>query len=210
VESAVQGKGRIREFFDLDADDETIKFYQKKDFFAPTNENDLKIVLQTWHNLLVLLTVKDRIATEGLALILDKFDDHQEVIQEMFLSTPDFGLTILVILDNHLQRFFEMVSEMDDVTKASSRERDFLCRQANAFLDGLENRQPPSVVIPQCLRRTPTVDNGNGTGGETPPTKKKKKTARSSEKLTNSEPQQAWSIPEGKAYKGLLPTRRGQ
>jgi hypothetical protein len=119
----------------------------------------------------------------------------------MFLSTPDFGLTILVILDNHLQRFFEMVSEMDDVTKASSRERDFLCRQANAFLDGLENRQPPSVVIPQCLRRTPTVDNGNGTGGETPPTKKKKKTATSSEKLTNSEPQQAWSIPEGKAYK---------
>jgi hypothetical protein len=69
VESAVKGKGRIRKFFDLDADDETIKFYQKKDFFAPTNEKHLKMVLQTWHDLLVLLTVKDTIATEGLALI---------------------------------------------------------------------------------------------------------------------------------------------
>jgi hypothetical protein len=47
VESAVKGKGRIRKFFDLDADDETIKFYQKKDFFAPTNEKHLKMVLQT-------------------------------------------------------------------------------------------------------------------------------------------------------------------
>jgi hypothetical protein len=78
---------------------------------------------------------------------LEQFDDHYEGIQEMFASSPDFGLTVLVILDNHLQKFFEMVSEMADVTQASSRERDFLWRHATKFLEGLENRQPPTVVI---------------------------------------------------------------
>ena len=77
----IQGRGRVREFFELDPDDETVKFYQKKEFFVPTNENELKIVLQTWHDLLELLTVKGSIAVEGLALILEQFDDHYQVIQ---------------------------------------------------------------------------------------------------------------------------------
>jgi hypothetical protein len=85
------------------------------------------------------MTVKDSIATEGLSLILEYYDDHYQVIQEMCASIADFGLTVLVILDNQLQKFFEMVSDMHDVTKASSRQRDFLWRQAAEFLKGLEN-----------------------------------------------------------------------
>ncbi len=108
-------------------------------------------MLQTWHDLLVLMTVKDSIATEGLSLILEHYDEHYQVIQGIFASIADFGLTLLVILDNQLQKFFEMVSDMHDVTQASSRQRDFLWRQATEFLEGLENRRPPSVVIPQCL-----------------------------------------------------------
>jgi hypothetical protein len=205
TESAIKTRARIREFLDVDADEETVKFYHKRELFIPTNENELKIVIQTWHDLLVLLTVEDTIATEGLAHILEKFDDHYEAIQEMFLSVKDFGLTVLVILDNHLQRFFEMVSAMDDVTKASRRERDYLYGKANEFLEGLENLVPPSVVIPQCLRSTPT-DNNTNKAGEGSPAKKKRKTATkdSTTKLKdlapNPEPQQAWSIPEGKAF----------
>ena len=48
----------------------------------------------------------------------------------MFASTANFGLTVLVILDSHLQKFFEMVSEIDDMTKASSHQWDFLWQQA--------------------------------------------------------------------------------
>ena len=205
TESVVQGKSRIREFFDLEADEETLTFYQKKEFFIPTSENELKIVLQTWHDLLVLLTVEKSIAVEGLATILEQFDDHYQVIQEMFASTADFGLTVLVILDNHMQKFFEMVSDLEDMTKASSRQRDFLWNQANEFLEGLENRRPPSVVIPQCLRRTPTSAPSKGGGSSDPsPTKKKKSSADKAKKkqatASNSEPQQAWSIPQGKKY----------
>ena len=70
TKSAVQGKGRIREFFDLEADKETISFYQEKEFFIPTSENEVKIVLQTWHDLLVLLTIERSITVEGIAIIL--------------------------------------------------------------------------------------------------------------------------------------------
>ena len=208
TESAIKGKGRIREFFDLEADEDTLKFYQKKEFFIPTSENELKIVLQTWHDLLVLLTVKDTIAAEGLSLILEKYDDYYQVIQEMFVSSKDFGLTVLVILDNHLQRFFEMVSEMEDMSKASTRQRDFLWLQASDFLTGLDNRQPPSVVIPQCLRRT--TPNGKtddiAEGGPTPKKRKKgPKEKPQGSQVKNKEPQQAWSIPEGKEYQAYFP-----
>ena len=105
TESRIKDRGRIREFFDLDLDDETVKFYQKKEFFVPTNKHESHIVLQTWHDLLVLLTtVKNSIAADGLSLILEKFDKHHQVMQEMFASVENFGLTVLVILDNHLER----------------------------------------------------------------------------------------------------------
>jgi hypothetical protein len=208
TESNIKSRSRVREFFELEADSETVKFYQKKEFFVPTTENELKIVLQTWHDLLILLTVENSIAVEGLALILEKFDDHYQVLQEMFTSIDDFGLTVLVILDNQLQKFFEMVTDMDDVKKASSRQRDFLWRHATEFLEDLENRKPPSVVIPQCLRRTPTVYDEDK---ESTPKKRKapedseekaRKTA--SKKVVNKEPQHAWSIPEGKTYQDFF------
>ncbi len=40
TESAIKGRGGIREFFALDADEDTLKFYQKKEFFIPTSENE--------------------------------------------------------------------------------------------------------------------------------------------------------------------------
>jgi hypothetical protein len=205
TKSMIKGKGRVREFFSPEGDDETVKFYQKKEFFVPTTENELQIVLQTWHDLLELLTVEGSIATEGLALTLEKFEGHCQVIQEMFISIEDFGLSVLVILDNQLQKFFEMVSEMDDVKKASSRQQNFLWRQVSDFLDDLDNREPPSVVIPQCLQRTPATCDGDQ--GSSADSKKRKapeepgeKTKQRLRKAPNKEPQQAWSIQEGKCY----------
>ena len=89
-DSFKQGKSRIIDFFHLNADKETLTFYQKDEFFIPTSENQLKIVLQTWHDLLVLLTVEGPITVEGIAIIPDQFDDHYQVIQEIFTSTADF------------------------------------------------------------------------------------------------------------------------
>jgi hypothetical protein len=101
TESAIKGRGRIREFLELEADEETLKFHQKKQFFVPTARHELKTVLQTWHDLLELLTIKDTVATEGLALILEKCDEHCQVIQEMFASIKDCGLTVMVKIGWH-------------------------------------------------------------------------------------------------------------
>ena len=136
--------------------------------------------------------------------MLDKCDDHCQVIQEMFASVPDCGLTVLAILDNQLQKFFEMVSDVDDATKAGSKERNYLHSQASDFLEGSENRRPPSVVIPQCLRSTPPTAPKDVGGDEGPAAKKRKRAAKKAtddeSPVTNKEPQQAWSIPEGKAF----------
>jgi hypothetical protein len=88
TESMIQGKGRVREFFDRDPDDENVRFHQTKEFLVPKSENELKIVLQTWHDLLELLTVKGSIALGGPGLILEQFEDHWEVIQEMPHPVP--------------------------------------------------------------------------------------------------------------------------
>jgi hypothetical protein len=104
--------------------------------------------------------VEGTIAAEGLALILEKYDDYYQVIQEMFASSEDFGLTVLVILDNHLQKFFQMVSDMDDVTRASSRERDFLWKQATRFLEKLDrhsgtvNSEQEKETVEDGIRQT--------------------------------------------------------
>ena len=144
----------------------------------PTTKHELQIVLQTWHCLLVLLTVENSISTEGLALILEKFDDHHQVMQEMFSSVEDFGLTVLVILNNHLQKFFDMVTDVDNVTKASSCQRHFLWRQASDFLKNLDNQKPPSVVVPQCLRRTPAVHDEDKGATAAPRSGRRRKSQR--------------------------------
>ena len=81
TKSIVKGKSRIREFFKLEADDrgDTHLLYQEKEFFIPTSENELKIVLQIWYNLLVQLAVNRAIATERIALILDHSDEQYQV-----------------------------------------------------------------------------------------------------------------------------------
>jgi hypothetical protein len=216
----VSGKERIREFFDLPTAESTLAFYQKKEYFIPTNDNELKIVLQTWHDLLELMSVRGTIAVAGIAHVLLHYDGLYSIIQEMFASVEDFGLSILVILDNHLQSFFEMISEMDDVTAATSHQRDFLFRRADRLIEELENRRPPSVVIPQCLRQKPKAvinqptakggESGAASGGGTRADRKadrkrgrdKDRSAegKAQEPMVNKEPQADWEIPSGKTY----------
>jgi hypothetical protein len=74
-----------------------------------------------------------------------------------------------------------MVSEMKDVSKASERQRDFLWNQASDFFNRLDNRQPPSVVIPQCLQRTP-AGNADTTDKEEPSPSKKRRMAKKARK----------------------------
>ena len=43
-------------------------------------------------------------------------------------------------LDKHVQKFFEIVLDMEDMAKASSGQRDFMWCQAAEFVEVLENQ----------------------------------------------------------------------
>ena len=60
----------LREYFDMDVEDSTIAYYAKQGFFHPKTPDDLRIQLQTAHDMLELITCKGSIATKGLAYIL--------------------------------------------------------------------------------------------------------------------------------------------
>jgi hypothetical protein len=204
--AVISSKERIREFFDLPTDESTLVYYQKKDFFIPKDDNELKIVIQTWHDLLVLMSVKDTIAAEGLAHFLDAYDGLYSTIQEMFVSCPNFGLIIVLTLDCHLQSFFEMISELDDVTKATSYQREFLRRRADKLIEELENKRPPTILIPQCLLPTVKLPKAAQAVDEETTQRREKKRARESEGSAergvhlNKEAQPDWAIPKGKTY----------
>ena len=204
-------KQRIREFFDLDVDEDTIDHYLKMEYFVPKNENELRIQLETWRDTLAMVTCVDTVANDGLSHFLERFDDLYSTIQEMFQVVPNFGLLVLLTLDRHLQKFYEMVSEMRVVTNASSYERRYLHNKCDELIEALEGNVPPSIIIPKCLL-SPAPSGGKkakeakGTEGTTKTQEKEKgKEPPPVEKVKNSEVEKAWGIPEGQTYIELFP-----
>jgi hypothetical protein len=111
---------------------------------------------------------------------------------------------------------------MDDVASATTQQRDFLFRKADKLIEELENRHPPSVVIPQCLRQKlkaspvqPQTKQGEGAATADGGTRAERKRVRNAgggtpEKdaptpVINPERQQEWEIPAGKLYTDFFP-----
>jgi hypothetical protein len=67
--------------------------------------HELQIQIETFQNLLELLTCHDSVVTHGLSVALREFKNHYTMIQEMFATVPQFGLKFLYSLDRQVQRF---------------------------------------------------------------------------------------------------------
>lgn len=207
-------KQRIRDYFDLPIEEDCVDYYVKKEYFIPSNVSQLEIVLTAWRDLIELITVKNSIATAGLHIFLKSFEDLYQILEEMFRVVPNFGLLLILSLDRHLQNFYDMVSEMDDVTAASPYERGYLTRRADVLIQELEEHKPPSIIIPACLltpsskriqeRSTneaephssdqPTGDKGSAKAPRDPQVPAK-----------NPEVEPAWSLPSGKSFDKFFP-----
>jgi hypothetical protein len=109
-----------------------------------------------------------------------------------------------------------MLSELEDVTKATSYQRKFLRRRADKLIEELENKKPPTILIPQCLLPTAKVPKAAAVGATvsqpgTDASRKERKRARESEGAetreahVNPEAQPDWAIPEGKTYGSFFP-----
>ena len=99
---------RLREYFDLDVEDDTIAYYAKQGFFHPKNPGDLHTQLQTAHDMLELLNCKKSIATTGLAYILQpkRWRKMVTILHDRFRTQANFGSKFVYSVDRTLQNFF--------------------------------------------------------------------------------------------------------
>jgi hypothetical protein len=78
-----------------------------------------------------LCTVGHSIATARLRHFLKSFEAIYQILGKMFTVVPNFRLLLMPSLDRHLQNFYDMVSEMEDVNVASPYDRAHLKQHAD-------------------------------------------------------------------------------
>jgi hypothetical protein len=142
------------EHFDCDVEPQVIKNYLKKEHVIPQGVHQLEVALNTWASFLELCPVRRTIAARGLRRFLDGMEDIDAALEDMFLVSPDFGLKITLVLNNHLQIFYEMVAEARDVTRLGPSERSFQVDRAEGLLQDLRERVPPRIIVPSSLAGT--------------------------------------------------------
>jgi hypothetical protein len=141
--SAAGERQRVMEYFDCDVRPTVIDNYLKKEYVIPQDVHQLEVALDTWASFLELCTVRRTIAARGLRCFLEGMEDMDATLEDMFLASPDFGLKIMLVLDNHLQNVYEMVAEARDVTRLGPTDRRFLVQRAESLLHDLREHVPP-------------------------------------------------------------------
>ena len=213
-----QDRAQLREHLDLDADEATLTFYLKKEFTVAKDVHELKIQVKTFRNLLELLTCHDSVVTHGLSVVLKGIKEHHTMIQEMFVTVPQFGLKLLYSLDRQIQRFLEQVSSLKVVESAHHSLRRFLTQKADALLEGVADGIAPSVMLPASLAKPTGGKSAKEPMSEAkaPPTplEKAKEKDKAKEKakekqasrgpVHNPEVNPSWAIPAGSTYEGLF------
>ena len=88
-----------------------------------------------WALFLELRTVKRTIAAQGLRSFLDGVERVDATVKDAFLVAPDFGLKVMLVLENHLQNFHEMVAETSrEVSRLRAADRRFPAHRAENLL----------------------------------------------------------------------------
>jgi hypothetical protein len=205
-----QDRAQLREHLDLDTDEATLSFYLKKEFTVAKDVHELQIQVETFRNLLELLTCHDSVVTQGLTVVLREFRKHYTMIQEMFVTVPQFGLKFLYSLDRQIQRFLEQVSGLKVVAAAHHSLRRFLTQKAETLLEGVADGIAPAVMLPASLSRpneTPPPRDPAGENRNTPADKGKDKAKEKQlpkGPVQNPEINPTWAIPNGSTYEGLF------
>ena len=211
---------RLREYFDLDVEDDTIAYYAKQGFFHPKNPSDLHTQLQTAHDMLELLTCKESIATAGLAYILHprRWRKMITILHDRFQTQPNFGSKFVYSVDRTLQNFFDQVTDCDDV--ATDGDPRYLVRKATELMEKVEDGVTLAIALPSVLTTTlkttvaasfkpSSASNATAktTTTATTPAKKKKKLTHTSDEHVNSDTYPSWVVTTGTDYLDLFADR---
>ena len=207
---------RLREYFDLDVEDDTIAYYAKQGFFHPKNPGDLHTQLQTAHDMLELLTCKKSIATTGLAYILQpkRWRKMITILHDRFRTQANFGSKFVYSVDRTLQNFFDQVTDCEDITVDG--DPSYLVRKATELMEKVEDGVTLAIALPAVLTATlkPTAataakkpSTASGVTGAITPAKKKKKLTHSSDEHANTNIHPSWAVAAGADYLDLFADR---
>ena len=107
----------LREYLGMEIEEETLEYYAKQGYFIPSNQNDMRIQLQTALHTLELLTCDESIATKGLAYVLEpkRWARLTTNMNDRFKTEPEFGTKFCYTLDRHLQIFFDKMTRWEDI-----------------------------------------------------------------------------------------------
>jgi hypothetical protein len=217
------GNELLREYLGMEVDESTLEFYMKQGFYTPNTPHDLRVQLQTAHDMLELLTCDGTIAGKGLAYVLEpsRWAQMTTVLSDRFKSEKEFGAKFCYSLDRHLQTFFNKVTRWEDL--ATEGQARYLVNKAEELMERLEDGQGLNIVLPVALSSaTTTVPDKTKRPGTVTPDKaaKKKKATKTggdspSEKGAghataphqNPEPVKSWTLPTGMDYLDLFGTK---
>lgn len=206
---------RLREYFDLDVEDDTIAYYAKQGFFHPKNPNDLHTQLQTAHDMLEILTCKKSISTAGLAYILQpkRWRKMITILHDRFRTQPNFGSKFVYSVDRTLQNFFDQITDCEDVP--SEGDPTYLIRKATELMEKVADGVTLAIALPAVLtatlkaatplRTTSTITSAANKA--TAPARKKKKLSHSSDEHSNPDVHRDWAAPTGTDYMDLFADR---
>ena len=161
---------KLREYFDMEVTDATIAFYAKQGFFHPANPNNMRVQLQTAHDMLELLTCKRSIATRGLAYILEpsRWDRIVTLLHDRFQTETQFGSKFVYSIDRTLQVFLDRVSRSRDI--ALDIDAHYLEKAATELMDQIERGITIAINLPLAL--SPKKASGTSESGSGSPSKK--------------------------------------
>jgi hypothetical protein len=136
----------------MGVDESTLEFYMKQGFYTPNTPHDLRVQLQTTHDMLELLTCDGTIAgNKGLTSVLEpsRWAQMATVLSDRFKSEKVFGAKFCYSLDRHLQTFFKKVTRWENL--ATEGQARYLVNKAEELMERLEDGQGLNIVLPVAL-----------------------------------------------------------
>ena len=142
----------LRDYFDLDVDDDTINHYARQGWFYPSNHYDLRVQLKTACAMLDLLTGDGSIASHGLSYILNpaRWDRYAPLLAERFKTENLFGAKFVYCLDRNLQVFFSKVSKWEH-SDPQSVDPDYLRNKAETLFDKIDDGHTLGTILPSTI-----------------------------------------------------------
>jgi hypothetical protein len=212
--SPEEERNAIRSMFgETKLDDESVRFYSKKDFFLAGSLPELEEQLRTAIEFLSLLTCERGIAVAGYNFGLRFLLENRPVFLEVIERRPIFCTEYAYMLDNVFQSFLYKLGrfylEQNPIREARQLLKSYQRKSIEGTMRGFEYGAVPQLRLPSSLTSSvvsgggPSVKKSLSATAAPPPSRSSAKEPPKDQQdwwTRNTSPETSWLIPKGKAY----------